>query len=352
MYDRPDVSIAWILVPLVALALLLALLLVLLARRLQQARDGAARVEARLAAVLAAAGTGLSVWSAAGRLVACNARFSELYPDVPLKPGLELEDLIRFTATRGLVQVPDDQVEAWVQARLSGMREGAREVVRTAAGRWLEMRAVPSDDAETLLLYSDVTDAEATRAELSGHARQLTRRAADLELLNSAAACAASRPFEAAVPQVVALVCAWAGWPIGRAWRVAGAEPLRCEVLPEALVTTGEAFEPLRPMLAAEPPPDADSVASRAVRARRVAWVPNVEGDPAFQTGARVALPGIRGACGVPVTCGEQVVAVLEFLSPEQLAPAAATTRLLESVGRMLGAAAARPADPRRAPNG
>ena len=349
MYDRPDVSIAWILVPLVALALLLASLLVLLARRLQQAGDGAARVEARLASVLAAAGTGLSVWSAAGRLVACNARFGELYPDVPLKPGLELEDLIRFTATRGLVQIPDDQVEAWVQARLAGVRDGGREVVRTAAGRWLEMGAAPADDGETLLLYSDVTDAEETRAELSEHARQLARRAADLELLQGASASAAAGPLEAAVPEVVALICAWAGWPVGRAWRVASEEPLRCEPLPEAIVIAGEAFESLRPVLAAEPPPDADSLAARAVRARRVAWVANVDGDPAFQSGGRTALPGIRGACAVPVTCGEQAVAVLEFLLPEQLAPAAATTRLLESVARMLGAAAAPAADARPA---
>ena len=343
-------SNAWILVPLVALALLLASLLVLLARRLQQARDGAARVEARMAAVLAAAaGTGLSVWSASGRLVACNARFSELYPDVPLKPGLELEDLMRFTATRGLVQVPDDQVEAWVQARLAGVREGARDVVRTAAGRWLEMRAAPSDADETLLLYSDVTDAEEARAELSARARQLGRRAADLELLHGVVATAAGGPLDAAVPQVVALVCAWAGWPIGRAWRVVGVDPLRCEPLPGALVVTGDAFESLRPVLAAASPPDADSLAARAARARRVAWVPNVAGDPAFQTGARPELPGICGACAVPVTRGQRVVAVLEFLSSEQLAPAAATTRLLDSAGRMLGAAAAPAADARPA---
>ena len=98
----------------------------LLARRLHQARAHAARVEARLAAVLAAAGSGLSVWTAEGRLAACNARFRELYPGVPIKPGLELEDLLRLTAARGLVQVAEDDTEAWVQARLTGVRGGER----------------------------------------------------------------------------------------------------------------------------------------------------------------------------------------------------------------------------------
>lgn len=341
-------SLVWILVPLAALVVLLALL----ARRLQRARERAARVEARLAAVLAAAGAGLSVWSVEGRLVACNARFSDLYPDVPLKPGLELEDLLRFTAARGLVQVPDEEVEAWVEARLAGVREGARAVVRTAAGSWLEMRAAPADGGETLLLYSDVTEAEEARAELSEQTRQCARRAADVELLQDVAAAAVGNSLETAAPRVAALICAWGGWPVGRAWRVTDVDPLRCTPLPEALVVADEALAPLRQALAAEPLPDSDSLAARAVRARRVAWAPNVEGDPAFQAGGRTPVPGIRGACAVPVPRGEQVVAVLEFLSREQLAPAEVTERLLDSAARILGAAALQAADPRPAPRG
>lgn len=335
-------TIIWV----VLLLLPPTLLALLLARRLQQARARAARVEARLAVVLAAAGTGLSVWSSTGRLVACNASFRELYPDVPIKPGLELEDLVRFTATRGLVQVPDDEVEAWVQARLAGVHAGARDVVRTAAGGWLEMRAAPADDGETLLLYCDVTEAEETRAELSDRIRGLERRNADLDLLQGVVASAAAGPFDAAIADVVTRVCAWAGWPVGRAWRVVGDDPLRCEALPGALAVSGEPGQPFGTLLAAEPPPDGDSLAARAVRARRVQWVPNVAGDPAFQTGGRATLPGIHGACAVPVQRGQRVVAVLEFLSREQLAPAASTTRLLDSVARILGAAAPGAPDP------
>ena len=328
-------SATWILPLLAALALLLALL----ARRLQQSRARAARVEARLAAVLAAAGTGISVWSAAARLTACNARFRELYPGVPLKPGLELEDLLRFTVTRGLVQVPDDETEAWVQARLAGVMEGARTTVRTAAGRWLELRSAPVDGGDNLLLYTDVTDAEETRGELSDRNRQLDRLNADLELLRGVlAAAAAGEPFDAAVARVVALVCGWARWPVGRAWRVADGDPPRCLPLPASLVVRGEKYEPLRPLLADEPAADGDSLAARAARAGRVMWVANVEGDPAFQGGGRPALPGIRGACAVPVRSGPEVVAVLEFLAPDQLVPAEAATRLLESVALILAA--------------
>ena len=321
-----------------------ALAIGLLARRLQQARERTARVEARLAAVLAAAGSGLSVWTAERRLAACNDRFRELYPDVPIKPGLELEDLLRFSATRGLVQVPDDETEAWVQARLAGVSEGTPTVVRTASGRWLELRAAPVDGGETLLLYTDVSDAEETRGELADRSRQCDRLTADLELLRGVlAAAAAAEPPAATVARVVAHVCDWGSWPVGRAWRVAGGDPPRCEPLPEALVVRGAEYEPLRPLLADEPAADGDSLAVRAARAGRVVWVANVEGDPAFQAGGRAALSGIRGACAVPVRSGPAVVAVLEFLSPNQLVPAEAATRLLESVALMLAASGATP---------
>ena len=324
----------------------------LLARRLHQARAHAARVEARLAAVLAAAGSGLSVWTAEGRLAACNARFRELYPGVPIKPGLELEDLLRLTAARGLVQVAEDDTEAWVQARLAGVREGQRAVVRTAAGRCLELLAAPVDGGETLLLYTDVTEAEETRGALAEQGRQRDRLAADLDLLRGAAdAAGAGETFEATAARVVALVCAWSGWPAGRAWRVAG-DPPRCEPLPGALVVNGADYEPLRPLLADASAADGDSLAARAVRSSRVVRVANVAADPAFTAGGRPALPGIRGACAVPVRRGQQVVAVIEFLSAEQLAPSEAAERLLESAALMLGAAAGQPDAPRGAADG
>ena len=104
----------------------------LLARRLHAARGHAARLGARLAAVLAARGAGLAVWSRDGRLVACNPRFREFYPDVPIRPGVELEDLVRATVTRGLVQVPEAEVEGVGAGAAGGRPRGG---VRRGAHR-------------------------------------------------------------------------------------------------------------------------------------------------------------------------------------------------------------------------
>lgn len=322
----------------------------LLARRLRDAREHAARLAARLAAVLAGAGAGLAVWSAGGRLVACNPRFREFYPDVPLEPGLELEDLVRFTVTRGLVQVADEQADAWVRARLDGARGGSRDVVRAADDRWIEMRFAPSDRGETLMLYADVTAAQEAGAALAERTAQLERRTADVDLLQRALdAAGEAGSFDAAARRINALVCRWAGWPAGHAWRVTS-DGAALAPRPATLVLDGggaldeDGCALLRAALAAERPRRGESLAGRVLHAGRIVWVANTESDPTYTAARRARMPGIRGACGVPIRRGGKVVAVLEFLSREQLAPAERATRLLESVARILGAAPERAA--------
>ena len=183
------------------------------------------------------------------------------------------------------------------------------------------MRIGPSDGGETLLLYTDVTAAREAAAELAARDAQLDGRAADLELLQAALAIAGEAgSFEAAARRINERVCRWAGWPVGHAWRAAdgGAALAPC---PEALVTDGDGFEPLRAALAAERPARGEGLAGRVLQAGRVVWVANAESDPTFPAERRASMPGIRGACGVPVRRGEQVVAVLEFLAREQLVP-------------------------------
>ena len=103
--------------------------------RLRAARAGEARSRARLAALLEVDAAGLAVWSAGGRLVACNGRFREFYPEVTLKPGLEYEDLVRYTATRAVVMVSEAEIGAWIEERLDRRGEPATETLRTPDGR-------------------------------------------------------------------------------------------------------------------------------------------------------------------------------------------------------------------------
>ena len=324
--------------PAVSVLLVLTFVLFLIARRLRVEREGAARLGSRLAAVLESGSVGLSVWSAAGRLVACNGRFREFYPGVTLKAGLVLEDLIRFTATRGLVQVSEDQIETWVNDWVTRFREGVCEVLRTADGRWLEIRTVQADHDEVLILYGDVTAVRDTEVALSDGSKRLEKQVADMALLRRAIDVGGmSDSFESATQQLVDLVCDWSSWPVGHAYRVSRNNGDELETMPVWHVSTDHMFAPLQAVFEQEPPGQDDGVAGRALQSGNVIWIANVEVDPAISSEHRGLMPGIRGVCAVPVKSRGRVVAVLEFLAREQLVPDPSAARLLEGVAEVLG---------------
>ena len=328
-------SLVWL--PLLGLGVaVLAVFLVV--RRLRETREHADRLGSRLAAVLEGYAAGLSVWDVDSRLVACNQRFREFYPGVPLKPGLVLEDLTRFTVTRGLVQVPEDEVEAWVLDRMTRFRGVAREVVRTASGRWLEIRSMPTDHGEVLLLYADATETHDTRSALSDRSERLDQQSADLALLRRAVELAGvAESFDGAVRQVVDLICEWAGWPVGHAYRVSSTDAGQLESMRVWRSAQDEAFAPFRAAVEQEVLRPGDGVAGRALRSGRVIWIANVVVDPATSDSRREVMPGVRGVCAVPIKSRGKVVAVLEFLAREQLSPSASATQLLEGVAEALG---------------
>lgn len=310
--------------------------LFLVALRLHQSRERVGQVQARLASVLGRNSTGLSIWSSDGRLVACNERFREFYPDVPINRGLEFEDLVRFTVTRGLVQVPDDEVESWVTTRLAGRNEPTHDVVRTAEGRWLAVDVGPTDHGEMLMLYTDVTerrDAEIGIVELTAQVR--AREAEGDLLLGVVEATSGADSFESAARRLVDLVCDWAGWPVGHAYRV-DAEASLVFPLPETR-RTSDAFASLQTAWDDVTPRPAEDLVGRVLQTGRVVWVASLQSDPTFSAEQRAIMTNIRGACGVPIARGGRVVGVLEFLSPEPLVPSPSQTALLRAVGEILG---------------
>ena len=313
-------------------------------RRLRQTQARLGRMESRLAAVLAGPDAGLSVWDPEGRLVGFNRRFKEFYPDAPLKPGLVFEDLMRYTANRGLVYFPDadddEEIERWVSERVQHFGTSSHDVFRTPDSRWLDVFTRSTDAGEVLLLYSDTTDTRETDATMTDRGHQLERHGADLRLLADVIRAGQGETAESAAARMVEHVCAWSGWPIGFVYRVVAGESgavsfdIAASWYDDA--DDNSRFAKLRALVASERRQDGDGVAGRAHRTGRMVWVPNVSVDPTVGPDRRAVMTGIRGACAVPVTVDGQVVAVLEFLSSDQLTPDPTTTVLLKATAEML----------------
>ncbi len=326
----------WLLV-----VLALSTAVALLAWRVKTTDERMARMEARLAAVLEGPDTGLAVWDRSGRLVACTQRFREFYPTIQLKPGLVFEDLIRYTATRGLIQIEQDLVEAWVDDRIGEFGKTWHDVVRTPDRRWIEIDTRPTGAGEVVLSFADTTRVRETEATSSHRGERLEQQTRDLNLLTAAIGVGSGTGSpETAVAEVVALVCAWGAWPVGYAYRVVGpgdavmVEPMAAWHVAADL---GETDVALREAVERNPSQREDGIALRACRTGHIVWIPNIGVDPSIGSHLRTAMTDFRGACAVPVLCDGQTVAVLVFLSRDQLMPEPAATQLLEVLSETLG---------------
>ena len=324
---------------LVLLVLGLAVAFLIVTWRLQNASDHEGTAQTRLSAVLESLSVGFSVWNEDGRLVTCNGRFRGFYAGVDLKPGLAFEDLTRFTATRGLVYVPEDQIERWVTDRVGRFGHASHEEVRVADDRWLEIRTIPTGLGETVVLYADVTGQHETASALDECRQRLEYWSTRLALLHRAVEVGASgSSFDEAVQVVLALVGEWAGWPAGSAYLVAADK--NCAPDPTGIWYLAEAgtFASLRSLTNRKGLPScSDAVLGQAVQSGKVTWVTNLEVDPRISDVSRAALSGIRGICAVPIKSGGQVVALLEFFSREQLTSDDSMARLVSSVANQLG---------------
>ena len=309
-------------------ALLLALLL-LLAWRLRAARTSEIRTRARLAALLENDEAGLAVWDAEQRLVACNARFREFYPAVTLKPGLEFEDLVRYTATRAVVVIPEAEIEAWIDGRLDLRGESVTETLRTPDGRWLEIRTLPTGQGETLLVYADVTAARTAATDPVVPESASSGRAIDL-LQDAMALGREAVSFHQAIRELTRLLSEWDGWDAGTAY-LAPADGSG------ALVSTGvwhvgdERSVPRETRAALDACCDdaEDHVLRRAVTSAESTWVANVAVDPRLSDARRAALGRIRSIHALPVASRGTVVAVLELFASAPTAPDPVRERLV-----------------------
>ena len=158
-----------------------------------------------------------------------------------------------------------------------------------------------------------------------------------LSLLQKAAAAAnEAKTIENAVQACLDDICAFTGWPVGHCYQIdhATGELVSSKIWhlddPEKFKAFREVTESLR--LSSGP-----GLVGRVLATGKPTWIPDVTQDPLFRRAEDAKDIEVQGGFALPVTIGENVVAVLEFFSTEVVELDEPLLEVMASVGAQLG---------------
>jgi diguanylate cyclase (GGDEF)-like protein len=138
---------------------------------------------------------GFALFDADDRLVLCNRRYREIYPESApaMQPGTTFEDIVRHGLERGQYLQAGD-AHAWLAERLRRHREtdGTPVLQQVSGGRWLRIDERRTRSGGIAGVRTDVTElmqarqaAESARAEAQSAAAALRDANAALETLST-----------------------------------------------------------------------------------------------------------------------------------------------------------------------
>jgi diguanylate cyclase (GGDEF)-like protein len=168
--------------------------------------------------------------------------------------------------------------------------------------------------------------------------RDLYEKQREVELLLSiAAASNESSELGEAIQAALDRVCEHTGWPVGNAYLVAtdGSE----ELAPGGIwhLEDKERFETFRRITQATRFPPGVGLPGRVWLSGEPAWIMDVNKDNNFPRAQQARDIGVKAGFGFPVLAGKEVVAVLEFFSPEAVPPDERLLKVMANVGTQLG---------------
>lgn len=261
------------------------------------------------------------------RLLASNAAAAEA-------TGVPVELVIGKTITEAFPQaVPRGIAAELAQVAVTGQPRNLGEIVygdaRSTEGSYTVF-AFPLPDRCVGVAFENVTRrelAEVTRDRREGLA-SLAYRALE--------ACNALPSAVEAYRACLGVICDYAGWPVGHALvRAPGEAELRSAKLWH--VEDGARFAAFRELSESLGFRKGVGLPGRVWDSRKPCWIIDVAADDNFPRAKLLPDIGLKGACGFPVIADDDVVAVLEFFSPESRVPDPDLLHVLEVLGRQLG---------------
>jgi PAS domain S-box-containing protein len=155
-------------------------------KELADAHGEAMQVRRRLTDALETSSQGFFLFDADDRMVLCNSRYRELYPDLAhiIEPGVSFEHIIRTAAERGVVADAVERPEEWVAQRLAQHRNPSGSLLHPQSdGRWIQISERKTQDGGTVGVFTEVTELKRREEEL---AKAIEAKDTALQLLQAA----------------------------------------------------------------------------------------------------------------------------------------------------------------------
>jgi len=127
---------------------------------LVRAGEDLRRAESRLQEAIDAISDGFLLLDSEHRLVTCNRRFKELYPELAplLVPGVTMEEMTRQALDQGLFAVPPEERDAWYAERMRRFETPGEPLEQQlASGRWVRIFESRTKDGGTVSVRTDIT---------------------------------------------------------------------------------------------------------------------------------------------------------------------------------------------------
>ncbi len=143
-------------------------------REIQEARQ-------RLTDAIESIVEGFSLYDSEDRLVLCNSRYRDIYPDIAslMIPGVPFETVIRSAAEAGLINGTDDNIDEWITKRMALYRDAkGTHLQQQSDGRWIQIHECRTEDGGTVAVYSDITALVEQSEQLEAWNRELESRVA------------------------------------------------------------------------------------------------------------------------------------------------------------------------------
>jgi two-component system, sensor histidine kinase len=136
---------------------------------LSHAALGKRKAENRLRAAINAASDGFAIYDENDRLVMANGAFIELHKGIEDKitPGVTFEELLRYAASEGLLDIGEGDLETWIARHKKARRLPSSEThVRFRDGRWMSWHHQRMETNEVVGIWSDITSLKQQQAQL------------------------------------------------------------------------------------------------------------------------------------------------------------------------------------------